>query len=48
MHIVSFPVYEMSRVAVISGFSDGTVVKNASANAGDMRQGFDPWVRKVP
>ena len=23
------------------------VVKNHPANAGDMRQGFDPWVRKI-
>ena len=22
--------------------------KNLSANAGDVRQGFDPWVRKIP
>ena len=24
------------------------VVKNLPANAGDMRQGFNPWVRKIP
>ena len=24
------------------------VVKNPSANAGDMRHGFDPWVEKIP
>ena len=24
------------------------VVKNLPANAGDMRPGFDPWVRKAP
>ena len=24
------------------------VVKNPPANAGDMRHGFDPWVRKIP
>ena len=24
------------------------VVKNPSANAGTMRLGFDPWVRKIP
>ena len=24
------------------------VVKNSPANAGDMRNGFDPWVRKLP
>ena len=24
------------------------VVKNPSANAGDMRCGFDPWVGKIP
>ena len=24
------------------------VVKNPSANAGDMRRGFDPWVGKIP
>ena len=24
------------------------VVKNLLANAGDMRLGFDPWVRKIP
>jgi len=24
------------------------VVKNLSANAGDMRHGFDPWVRMIP
>jgi len=24
------------------------VVKNPPANAGDMRRGFDPWVRKIP
>ena len=24
------------------------MVKNPPANAGDMRCGFDPWVRKIP
>ena len=24
------------------------VVKNPPANAGDIRHGFDPWVRKIP
>ena len=24
------------------------MVKNLPANAGDTRQGFDPWVRKIP
>ena len=24
------------------------VVKNLSANVGDMRPGFDPWVGKIP
>ena len=24
------------------------VVKNLPANAGDVRHGFDPWVRKIP
>ena len=24
------------------------MVKNPPANAGDMRPGFDPWVRKIP
>ena len=24
------------------------VVKNWSADAGDMRRGFDPWVGKIP
>jgi len=24
------------------------VVKNPSANTGDRRRGFDPWVRKIP
>ena len=24
------------------------VVKNLLANAGDMRHGFDPWVRNIP
>ena len=24
------------------------VVKNLRANAGDMRRGFDPWVRRIP
>ena len=24
------------------------VVKNLPASAGDMRSGFDPWVRKIP
>ena len=24
------------------------VVKNPPTNAGDMRHGFDPWVRKIP
>ena len=26
----------------------GTSVGNPPANAGDMRRGFDPWVRKIP
>ena len=25
-----------------------TVVKTPPANAGDLRRGFDPWVRKIP
>ena len=29
-------------------FLGGTAVKNPPANAGDTRQGFDPWVRKSP
>ena len=24
------------------------VVKNMTVNAGDMRHGFDPWVKKIP
>ena len=24
------------------------MVKNLAANAGDVRLGFDPWVRKIP
>ena len=24
------------------------VVRNPSAKAGDMRHGFDPWVREIP
>ena len=24
------------------------MVKSQPANAGDMRHGFDPWVRKIP
>ena len=24
------------------------MVKNPPANAGDMRHGFDPWIRKIP
>ena len=24
------------------------MVKNLTANAGDMRHGFNPWVRKIP
>ena len=31
------------------GFPGDTVVKNLSANAGDIKRGgFDPWIRKVP
>ena len=31
------------------GLSQGAlVIKNPPANAGDMRHGFDPWVRKMP
>ena len=31
------------------GFPGGAVVKNPSANVGDVRNTeFDPWVRKVP
>ena len=31
------------------GFPDGSLVKNPTANAGDIkRHGFDPWVRKIP
>ena len=29
-------------------FPDALVVKNVPASAGDMRCGFDPWVRKIP
>ena len=30
------------------GFPDGPVVRNLPANAEDIREGFDPWVRKTP
>ena len=30
------------------GFPGGSAVKKTPANAGDMRRGFCPWVRKVP
>ena len=33
---------------ILKGFSGGSGVKNPPANAGDMRCGFDPWVRKIP
>ena len=29
------------------GFSSDSAIKNLSAKAGDMRHGFDPWVRKI-
>ena len=35
-----YRIYRDSEVAL--------VVKNLSANAGDIRCGFDPWVRKMP
>ena len=38
---VSFP------FLVTPGFPDGTVVKNLPAKAGDKREGFNPWVRKI-
>ena len=42
-----FPTYEAA--ARLRGFSGGLVViKKPSANAGDKRRGFDPWVRKIP
>ena len=30
------------------GFAGGAVVKSPPAKAGNTRQGFDPWVRKIP
>ena len=30
------------------GFHGGPVVRNLPANAEDIREGFDPWVRKTP
>jgi len=31
------------------GFPGGLVIKNQSANAGDVKScRFDPWVRKIP
>ena len=33
---------------VVLGFPGGSVVKNLPANAGDLRCGFDLWVRKIP
>ena len=30
------------------GFPGGAVVRNLPANVGDMRLGFNPWVRKIP
>jgi len=30
------------------GFPSGSVVKNSSVNAGNMRCKFDPWIGKIP
>ena len=30
------------------GGPGGSVVKNLSASVGNVRFGFDPWVRKIP
>ena len=29
-------------------FPGGAVVRNLPADVGDMRLGFNPWVRKIP
>jgi len=29
-------------------FTDGASDKEPAFNAGDMRHGFDPWIRKIP
>ena len=34
--------------AFLRAFKVALVEKNSPANAGDMRCGFDPWVRKIP
>ena len=34
-------------LGLAGGFPGGTVLKNKPANAGDARDGFDPWVRKT-
>ena len=31
-----------------TGFPGGSLVKNPPANVGDVGDGFDPWVRKIP
>ena len=38
----------MVRSVIMCGLPDGTSVKNLPANAGIMRCGFNPWVRKIP
>ena len=45
-----FPTWNQSEKAKDTPgvFPGGPVVKNLSANAGDTRDGFDPWVGKMP
>ena len=38
----------MKGLAVLQASQVALEVKNSPANEGDMRQGFDPWVRKLP
>ena len=39
---------KLSEVTHCWGFPSDSVVKNLPANAGDMKYGSNPWVRKIP
>jgi len=43
------PPYRNVQTYLTDWASQGALgVKNLPANAGDVRDGFDPWVRKIP
>ena len=46
--VITYKGKDSEKRIYIKGSPDGTVVKNPSASGGNSRDGFDPWLGKIP